>query len=288
MRRAETQRSARSDCGTVSGIILDKTTFIDINTLKTICYWAGLSLFLVLEINLSYRKNSVSKPRRWMTNLPLSIINGSVYYFIYYSVIAEIMVRAESNQIGLLNSFFMPGWLKIIFGILILDFTLYVWHLLNHVVPLFWRFHRVHHSDMNMDVSTASRFHIGEILMSGLVRMMVVYSFGISFITYMLFEMMVNLSIQFHHSSIRINPVFEKIWILFFVPPSMHRVHHSVKITERDSNYGVLFSFWDRFLGTLTWGIDQSKILIGIGSHRKFKNLGFWYMWLMPFTRKSR
>jgi sterol desaturase/sphingolipid hydroxylase (fatty acid hydroxylase superfamily) len=267
---------------------LDKTTFIDINTLKTICYWAGLSLFLVLEINLSYRKNSVSKPRRWMTNLPLSIINGSVYYFIYYSVIAEIMVRAESNQIGLLNSFFMPGWLKIIFGILILDFTLYVWHLLNHVVPLFWRFHRVHHSDMNMDVSTASRFHIGEILMSGLVRMMVVYSFGISFITYMLFEMMVNLSIQFHHSSIRINPVFEKIWILFFVPPSMHRVHHSVKITERDSNYGVLFSFWDRFLGTLTWGIDQSKILIGIGSHRKFKNLGFWYMWLMPFTRKSR
>lgn len=109
--------------------------------------------------------------------------------------------------------------------------------------------------------------------MSGMVRMMAVYSFGISFITYMLFEMLVNLSIQFHHSSIRINPAFEKLWVLFFIPPSMHRVHHSVKIKERDSNYGVLFSFWDRFFGTLTWGIDQSKILIGIGSHRNLKNL---------------
>ncbi len=267
---------------------MDNTTFTDINTLKTIFYWGGLSLFLVLELSLSYRQASVSKTRRWITNLPLSIINGSVYYLIYFSVITEIIVTAESRQIGLLNSYSMPGWLKIILGILILDFALYIWHLLNHAVPFLWRFHRVHHSDMNMDVSTASRFHIGEILMSGLVRMMVVYSVGVSFITYMLFEIMVNFSIQFHHSSIRVNPIFEKIWVLFFVPPSMHRVHHSVKIKERDSNYGVLFSFWDRFLNTLTWGIDQSKILIGIGSHRKFKNLGFWHMWLMPFTNKSR
>jgi sterol desaturase/sphingolipid hydroxylase (fatty acid hydroxylase superfamily) len=223
-----------------------------------------------------------------MANLPFSIINGSIYYLIYFSVITGIIIKAESNQLGLLNSVAIPDGLKIVFGIFILDFTLYAWHLFNHVVPLFWRFHRVHHSDMNMDVSTASRFHIGELLMSGLVRMMVVYSFGISFITYMLCEIMVNLSIQFHHSSIRINPFFEKFWVLFFVPPSMHRVHHSVKIKERDSNYGALFSFWDRFFGTLSRGIDQSRILIGIGSHRKFENLGFWHMWLMPFTKKSR
>ena len=267
---------------------MNNEIFSDINTLKTIVYWSGISIFLVLELWIPYRQSSVSKPMRWTTNLPLSVINGSVYYFIYFSVLSGIMIQSKSNHLGLLNTIAMPGWLKMVFGFLILDFFLYVWHLLNHVVPLFWRFHRVHHSDMNMDVSTASRFHMGELLMSGLVRMMVVYSMGISLITYMLFEIMVNLSIQFHHSSIRIPPVFERIWILFFIPPSMHRVHHSVKIKERDSNYGALFSFWDRFFGTLTWGIDQSKILIGIGSHRKFETLGFWHMWLMPFTKKSR
>jgi len=269
-------------------LAMNNTIFSDINTLKTIFYWAGLTLFLVLEMRFSYRQNSVSKLRRWMANLPFSVINGSIYYLIYFSIMAEIMTQVKSRQLGLLNSMVMPDGLKIILTILILDFVLYVWHLLNHAVPFFWRFHRVHHSDMNMDVSTASRFHLGELLMSGLVRMMVAYSFGISFIPYILFEILVNLSIQFHHSSIRVNPFFEKLWVLFFIPPSMHRVHHSVKIKERDSNYGVLFSFWDRFFGTLTSDIDQSEILIGIGSHRKFENLGFWHMWLMPFTRKSR
>ena len=118
--------------------------------------------------------------------------------------------------------------------------------------------------------------------------MMVVYALGISFVAYMIFEILVNLSIQFHHSSVKISPFFEKFWVLFFIPPSMHRVHHSVKIKERDSNFGALFSFWDRFFGTFTWGIDQSGIIIGLGSHRKFEKLGFRHMWLMPFTRKSK
>jgi sterol desaturase/sphingolipid hydroxylase (fatty acid hydroxylase superfamily) len=259
----------------------------DLNKLKTIFYWAGLSLFLVLEVWIPYRQNNVSKFRRWMTNLPLSIINSSIYYLIYFYATMGIIIHADKEQLGLLNYMPMPDWLKIVFGILILDLFIYVWHLLNHTMPLFWRFHRVHHSDINMDVSTASRFHIGELLVSGIVRMMVLYSLGISFMTYMLFEIFVNLSIQFHHSSIRINPLFEKIWVLFFITPSMHRVHHSVKIKERDSNYGVLFSFWDRFFGTLTQGVEQSMILIGIGSHRKFEDLGFWRVWIMPFTRKS-
>jgi sterol desaturase/sphingolipid hydroxylase (fatty acid hydroxylase superfamily) len=223
-----------------------------------------------------------------VTNLLLSVINGSIYYFIYFSVITKILLQTENDQLGLLHSVAVPDWLKILFGIFLLDFTLYAWHLFNHAVPFLWRFHRVHHSDMNLDVSTAGRFHIGELLLSGLVRMMVVYAFGISFLTYMLFEILVNISIQFHHSSIRIHPSFEKFWVLFFIPPSMHRVHHSVKIKERDSNYGVLFSCWDRALGTLTWGIDQSEIVIGLGSHRQFDNLGFRHMWLMPFTRKSK
>jgi sterol desaturase/sphingolipid hydroxylase (fatty acid hydroxylase superfamily) len=255
--------------------------------LKLILYWVGIIVYLGLELWSSYRTPDVSKARRWLANLPLSIINGFVYHLIFYGSIAGLFIMTEEKRVGLLQNFDMPYCLKIIMGVMILDFVIYVWHLLNHTIPFFWRFHRVHHSDMNMDISTANRFHFGELFFSGFLRLAVVYTFGIPAQAYILFEILVNLSIQFHHSSITINPVFEKFWIFLFVPPSMHRIHHSVKIKERDSNYGVLLSIWDRFLGTFTYNIDQEKILIGIGSHRKFNKLGFWHLWAMPFTKKS-
>ena len=102
---------------------------------------------------------------------------------------------------------------------------------LTHVVPFIWRFHRVHHCDMNMDVSTANRFHIGELMISGLLRLVVIYTFGIPLMAYFLFEIMVNISVEFHHSSIKLNPTFEKVLGRVFMPPYVHRIHHSVKIT---------------------------------------------------------
>jgi len=251
-------------------------------------YWGAIILFLLLELKFSYRDPSVSKSRRWLTNLPLSIINGSIYHACYFSTLMGLMLLVTENKLGLLHAFPLPLWLKTGLGILILDFFIYLWHLLNHEVPFFWRFHRVHHSDMNMDVSTANRFHLGELLLSGLLRLAVVYTFGIPLTTYFIFEILVNLSIQFHHSAIRMSPVFEKVWMLLLVPPSMHRVHHSVKIRERNSNYGVLFSIWDRLLGTLISNLNQEQIVIGIGSHRNFDHLNLWHLILMPFTRKTR
>ena len=260
---------------------------MSIETLKFVFYWGGIVLYLLLELKFSYRSPSVSKTRRWLANLPLSIVNGAIYHACYFTVLTGVLSLAAEKELGLLNAFPLPMWLKICLSILILDFFTYLWHLLNHAVPFFWRFHRVHHSDMNMDVSTANRFHLGELLLSGLLRLVVVYTFGIPFIAYFLFEILVNLSIQFHHSSIRINPVFEKVWMILLVPPSMHRIHHSVEIKERDSNYGVLFSIWDRFFGTLTAGVEQAEIVIGIGSHRDFDKLNFRHLMLMPFTGKT-
>ena len=179
-------------------------------------YWGGLVVFLLLELRFSYRAPSVSKSRRWLANLPLSIVNGAVYHACYFTVILGVLVLA------------------------------------------------------------------------GLLRLAVVYTFGIPLTAYFLFEILVNLSIQFHHSSIRVNPAFEKIWMLLLVPPSLHRIHHSVKIKEHDSNYGVLFSIWDRLLGTLTTHVDQKQMVIGIGSHRNFDKLSFWHLMLMPFNKKTR
>lgn len=259
----------------------------ELEWLKLPLYLGGVLLFLGLELRFSYRPPSVAKGRRWLTNLPLAIFNGAVYVLVFAGAIGATLLLVEQQGLGLLKAYPLPFWLQVLLGILLLDFFIWLWHLLNHEVPLLWRFHRVHHSDLNMDVSTASRFHLGEILISGLIRLAVIYTFGISLVAYLLFEILVNLAIQFHHSSVRVNPVFEKIWLLLLVPPFVHRIHHSVKIGERDSNYGVIFSLWDRFFGTLRTEVDQAGIVIGIGSHRDFERLGFKDLLVMPFTRPT-
>lgn len=260
---------------------------MDLQQLKLPLYWGGVVFFLLLELKFSYREPSVSKFKRWVTNLPLSVVNGVIYHFIYFSAIVGLISLTASENIGLLNSFKMPYWLKLVLGVLILDFSIYLWHLLTHVVPFIWRFHRVHHCDMNLDVSTANRFHIGELLISGLVRLAVVYTFGIPLLAYFIFEILVNLSIEFHHSSIQLNRTVERYLGWFIMTPYLHRIHHSVKIKERDTNYGVILTLWDRVFGSFRTDVEQEKITIGIGSHRKFEQLGFWHLMWMPLTRKT-
>lgn len=256
--------------------------------IKLIAYWAGMLFFLFFELLKSYRQPSVSKLKRWLANIPLTLTNGAVYHLLYFEAINNRLTQTAATGTGLLHLIPLPEPFRILAGVLILDCAIYLWHVANHVVPVLWRFHRVHHSDMNMDVSTANRFHLGEFLISGLVRLVVIAVFGIPATSYFLFELIANLAVQFHHSSIVLPSRFEQLWIWLFVPPAMHRIHHSVKIMERDANYGVIFSFWDRLFGTMREDVKQDGIIIGIGSHRKFDRLGFFDLMLMPFTPKSR
>ena len=260
---------------------------MDLLAIKPYLYWAGVAFFLLCEQGFSYRPPTVARAGRWLANLSLSIINGTIYHLIYTSAIVALIFAVQENNLGLLNAWPLPEWLKIAAGILILDFFIYIWHLLTHELPFLWRFHRVHHSDLNMDVTTANRFHLGEFLFTGVIRLAVIYTFGIGLTAYILFEILVNLSIQYHHSSIRAPAWLERWWVILFVPPFLHRIHHSVRIRERDSNYGVIFSIWDRMFGTLITEVEQEKIVIGIGSHRDIGKLGFWRLLALPFTRNS-
>ncbi|OGR02095.1 MAG: hypothetical protein A2520_07705 [Deltaproteobacteria bacterium RIFOXYD12_FULL_53_23] len=262
-------------------------TYRELYVIKPYLYWAGVVFFLLCEQRFSYRTPTVSRSRRWLANIPLSILNGTIYHFLYTSTIIVLILAGQEKNFGLLNVWLLPDWLKIVAGILILDFFIYLWHLLTHVLPFLWRFHRVHHSDLNMDVTTGNRFHLGEFLFTGLIRLAVIYTFGIGLAAYILFEILINLVVQFHHSSIRVPSWFERAWALLFVPPFLHRIHHSVRIRERDANYGVIFSIWDRMLGTLTTAVAQEKIVIGIGSHREIGQLGFWRLLALPFTRNT-
>lgn len=250
--------------------------------IKPYLYWAGVIIYLLCEQAFAYREPTVSRPRRWLANLPLSLLNGTIYHLLFTSSIVGLALAVQEKKLGLLNAVELPEWLAIVAGVLILDFFIYIWHLLTHELPFLWRFHRVHHSDLNMDVTTANRFHLGEFLITGLIRLAVIYTFGISLTTYVLFEILVNLAVQFHHSSIRVPHRFERWWAILFVPPFLHRIHHSVRVKEQNSNYGVIFSVWDRLLGTLQTAVEQEGIVIGIRSQREIDSLGFWQLLLLP------
>jgi sterol desaturase/sphingolipid hydroxylase (fatty acid hydroxylase superfamily) len=258
------------------------------STIRLYLFCGGIIFFLILEFLVPYRSNSVSKVKRWINNLGITIFNSIVINLVFSAAIVGTASYAQTNKLGVLNMVEAPVWLKILFTVVFMDFILYVWHFLNHEMPLLWRFHRMHHSDLNMDVSTATRFHIGELAISAVIKISLIFFLGASPMGVLIFESAVVLCAQFHHSSLKVPKWFETVFWIFFVPPSMHRIHHSVVIKERDTNYGTIFSLWDRFLGTLLADVDQAGIRIGVGAYRKPEKLNFHQLLAMPFTRPIR
>ena len=258
------------------------------STIRLLLFWGGLLFFLALELLVPYRGSSVSKPKRWINNLGLTLFNSILLQLIFSFAIVSTAKYVQTGKLGILSMVQAPSWLKILVTVAFMDFMLYVWHLLNHEMPLLWRFHRVHHSDLNMDASTATRFHIGELAISAIIKISIIFFLGASYLGVLIFESSVVLCTQFHHSSLKVPQWFETLWWILFVPPSMHRIHHSVIIKERDTNYGAIFSIWDRILGTLLTSVDQKRIRIGVGAYQKPDKLNFHHLLAMPFTRPAR
>lgn len=256
--------------------------------IRLLIFWGGMLFFLAIELLAPYRQPSVSKPKRWVNNLSLTIFNSLILNLIFAGAVAATAQYVTANHLGALNLVDAPRWVKILATIVFMDFMLYVWHLLNHEMPLLWRFHRVHHTDLNMDVSTATRFHLGELMISAVIKIALIFLIGADFIAVVIFESALVFAAQFHHSSMRIAPALEAVIFPLFVTPSMHRVHHSVKIKERNTNYGTIFSLWDRILGTLLMKVDQERIRIGVGGHFDEAKLNLPSLLVMPFTRNVK
>jgi len=250
--------------------------------------WGGFIIVLIFEYVRPYRSPSVSKIKRLLTNISLTIFNSAVLSLLFATATINSALHVSADHLGLLNTFSLPFWQKVFLSVVFMDLVFYVWHLLNHKVSLLWRFHLVHHSDLNMDVSTASRFHIGELAISSGIKIGLIYLIGANVMSLILFESLLGLTAQFQHSSIKVPLWFERIFWVLFVPPSMHRIHHSVVIRERDTNYGTILSIWDRLAGTLLRDVDQEGIVIGLGPYRKPGELGLRSLLVMPFTRALR
>ncbi len=248
-------------------------------------FWGGLVFFLILELIRPYRRPIVSKLKRWIINLGMTAVNTVVLAAVFGTAILATAAYVTEHHLGALNAVAMPYWLKVVLAVLFLDFMIWVWHLLNHVAPLLWRFHRVHHCDLNMDGSTATRFHMGELAISAVLKIGLVYVIGADPLGVILFEALLVLCAQFVHSSFRISPALERLILPVLVPPSMHRVHHSVRIKERNTNYGTILSVWDRIMGTFLMEVDQAGIKIGVGGHYDASKQGLGRLLVMPFTR---
>ncbi len=255
---------------------------------RTAVFWGGFVLFLSLELLMPYRPNTVSKLRRVAINLAIALLNGVIVTLLFRASTMKAVFYVTEARFGLLNMLAIPYWGRLLVTVVVMDFALYIWHLLNHEMPLLWRFHQVHHSDLNMDVSTASRFHTGEIMMSSAVKITLIYFLGAEILGVIVFESLLVFAAQFQHSSVKVPAGFGRIYWLLFVPPAMHRIHHSVVIRERNTNYGTIFSLWDRIFGTLLKEVDQENIVIGLGAYRDPKALLINHLLLMPLGRPAR
>lgn len=197
-------------------------------------------------------------------NLTVSILNGAVLAFVFAGLTILTADSAERHQIGVLRWAGLSGAGLIGASILALDMWMYWWHRLNHLVPFLWRFHRMHHSDPEMDVTTATRFHLGEIMLSSLLRLVVIVLLGIPVEAIILFDVIQLPIISFHHANISLPQLLDKMLMWFIVTPFMHKVHHSRIKAETDSNFSSLFSVWDRLFGSFVEKDRYDQIRFGL------------------------
>ncbi|MFH2065966.1 MAG: sterol desaturase family protein [Pseudomonadota bacterium] len=257
---------------------------INFEAIKIGLVCGGLLFFLVLELILPYRENSVSKIKRWMNNLTLGIINILLYEAVIVSLFIATASYVTRQQVGVLNLVEMPTWLKVIDTIVFMDLMFYLLHILIHRIPVLWRFHRVHHTDLDVDVSTAMRFHILEVCFRSIAGIGMIYFIGADPLGVVAFECLFLIAFFFQHSGIKLPKIIEDFYWILFVPPAMHRIHHSVDREERNTNFGAILSIWDRFFGTLLTGVNQNQIWMGVDGHIQEKKLEIYHLLWMPFT----
>ncbi len=255
---------------------------------KLILLFSIFSIALACEFMWPLRKETRSKVGRIAHNLGLAAISALFVRYAFFPFEIWAAEQASSSNLGLLGLTSFQPWLKIILGFLLLEYFHYWWHRLNHHSAFLWRFHNVHHIDRDLDVSTASRFHFGELAFSSLFRVGEIYLLGIDVQTLILFESSVTAFALFHHSNIRFPKRLESFFMTAFITPRIHGIHHSIVKEETDSNYGTVFTFWDRLHGTKKTNIPQNEITIGVPAYMNTADHLFLNVLTTPFRPQRK
>lgn len=241
-----------------------ESTWINSFDGKTVLTLAGFLLFLGWETFRPFfpffKDNPRRRRRHQARNIGIALMNLILVGFCFL----PLWNRAAIPQVGLLHRVPMPAGLHVLLAILLLDVWTYWWHRANHEIQFLWRFHRMHHSDPWMDVTTARRFHPGEILFSSLLRLPLIFLLGIHLRELLLYGALMGLVVDFHHANIALSERSDRWLRKWIVTPAMHKVHHSRLQPETDSNYTSLLSVWDRLFGSFRLRPDLSAIKIGL------------------------
>jgi sterol desaturase/sphingolipid hydroxylase (fatty acid hydroxylase superfamily) len=240
---------------------------------------------LLLEHRYPLRPRTQNWWNRLVHNVSLGMVSTFLLRLSFYPLVAALVLWNESTGWGLLPWLNLPPLGATLLGLLLLDYTLYIWHVLLHKVPFLWRFHRVHHIDPDMDTTTALRFHFGELVASSFYRSAWILLLGVDPWTLLLFEALVTSSAQFHHSNLRLPFGFEKALGLVWITPRFHGIHHSEIARETDSNYGALLSLWDRLHRTQRPPREGEMIRIGVSPRSDPAESKLFQSLLAPFGK---
>ena len=254
-------------------------------------FFFGIFTIMALwELLAPRRSLSQSKLVRWSNNLGLVVLNSVILRLIFPAAAVGVAAVVAQNGWGLLNQIDLPFPITVLISIIVLDIIIYLQHVMVHAVPVLWRIHRVHHADLDYDVTTGSRFHPLEIILSMLIKFAAITALGTPVLAVIVFEIVLNAMAMFNHGNVGLPPRLDRIARRFVVTPDMHRVHHSTEVSETNSNFGFNLSIWDRLFGTYIAQprAGHTEMEIGIPTCREPKQAS-WIsgMLALPFYKKN-
>src|SRR5439155_3579387 len=248
-------------------------------------FLSSFVLIALWELFTPRRVLEIPRRVRWANNLGLAVVNVLLVRVLFPSAAVGMAILAGERGVGLLNVFPMSYPLAVILSLLSLDLMMYLMHLMFHAVPAFWRAHRVHHADVDFDVTTGVRFHPVQIVLSIPIKFAVIFVLGPPVLAVLVFEVVFNAVLVFSHANIRIPTAVDRVLRWFMVTPDMHRLHHSVDATETNSNFGFALTWWDRLFGTYRAEpvAGHERMIIGVDQFRARREVWLDRLLLQPF-----
>ncbi|MPV85783.1 sterol desaturase family protein [Ostreibacterium oceani] len=235
------------------------------------------------------RQLTFAKSKRWTRNLALVVANTLALRLFVPFTAASVAIYATQQDIGLFNWLNLPFYWQVILSVIVLDLIIYGQHVVFHYVPWLWRLHKVHHIDQDIDVTTGLRFHPLEIIISALIKCSAVWLLGVPFLAVVLFEILLNATALFNHGNLRLPHNVDRVLRKLLVTPDMHRVHHSTRVIETNSNFGFNLSCWDYLFKTYRAQpkAGHQAMKIGLSAYPDAQKTGFWWLLVLPFKRQA-
>ncbi|MEQ8661415.1 MAG: sterol desaturase family protein [Gammaproteobacteria bacterium] len=231
------------------------------------CFAAVFALIGAWEACRPARARKLSRLLRWTNNLGLVALGTVLLRVLFPAAAAGMAAVAAAQGWGLLHYAAPPFWLAVLVSVIVLDFVIWLQHVMVHAIPLLWRLHRVHHADPDYDLTTGARFHPLEILLSMLIKFAAIVLLGPPVVAVILFEVLLNATAMFNHANARLPARLDRLLRWFVVTPDMHRVHHSVEDDETNTNFGFNLPWWDRLCGTYRDQPRAGHVAMRIGIH---------------------